>query len=90
MGGLGNDVYLVDNTGDVVTESSTLATEIDSVNSSVTYTLGTNLENLTLTGTAAINATGNVLNNTLTGNTAANTLNGDTGADKMTGGLGND
>jgi hypothetical protein len=53
-GGTGNDFYYVDNTGDVVTETSTLATELDSVYSSITYILGANLENLTLVGTAAI------------------------------------
>ncbi len=89
-GGFGNDVYFVNNIGDVVTETSTLATEIDSVNSSVSYTLGTNVESLTLTGTTAINGTGNALNNVLTGNAAANTLKGGTGADKLIGGLGND
>ena len=49
IGGLGNDTYTVDNVGDIVTEKSTLATEIDTVNSSVTYTLSTNVEKLTLT-----------------------------------------
>ena len=61
--------------------------------------LPANVENLTLTGTAAINGTGNGLNNTITGNSAANTLNGlagnDTlngmaGDDTLDGGLGND
>jgi Ca2+-binding RTX toxin-like protein len=80
-GGLGNDSYTVDNVGDIVIETSTLATEIDTVNSSITYTLGANVEKLILTGTAAINGTGNGLANTLTGNTGANVL---------TGGLGND
>jgi len=89
-GGLGNDTYIVDNVGDVVTETSALAAEIDLVNSSVSYTLTANLEKLTLTGTAALNGTGNTLNNVLTGNTAANTLDGKAGADKLTGGLGND
>jgi trimeric autotransporter adhesin len=96
-GGLGNDAYTVDNTADVLTENASAGT--DSVNSSVTYTLAANLENLTLTGTSAINGTGNTLNNTLTGNSGANilsggagndTLNGGTGADTMTGGAGND
>ena len=54
IGGLGNDTYTVDNVGDIVTETSTLATEIDTVNASVTYTLSANVENLTLTGTANI------------------------------------
>ncbi len=99
IGGSGNDVYVVNNALDVVKETSTLATEVDRVNSSIGYTLKANVENLTLTGTAAINGTGNALNNILTGNTGANTLNGGTGndilnggrgADKLIGGLGND
>ena len=90
IGGLGNDNYFVDNAGDAVTETSALATEIDKVNSTVSYTLGANLENLTLIGAAAVNGTGNALKNVLTGNAAANTLNGAAGADKMNGGLGND
>jgi Ca2+-binding RTX toxin-like protein len=56
----------------------------------VTWTLGANLENLTLLGTAAINGTGNSLNNTLTGNSAANVLTGGAGNDTLTGGLGSD
>ncbi len=89
-GGLGNDTYTVDNVGDVVIETSTMATEIDKVFSSISYTLKANLENLTLTGTAAINGTGNALNNIITGNVSANTLNGGVGVDKMIGGDGND
>jgi Ca2+-binding RTX toxin-like protein len=90
VGGLGNDTYIVDNVGDVVTESSTLATEIDVVQSSVSYTLSNNLEKLILTGADAINGTGNSLANTLTGNDASNVLNGGAGADTLVGGLGND
>ena len=87
-GGLGNDTYVVDNTGDVVTEGSNAGTDL--VQSSITYTLGSNLENLTLTGTASINGTGNTLANVLTGNSGANVLNGGAGADTMIGGAGND
>jgi len=90
IGGLGNDSYVVDNAGDVVKETSTLNTEIDTVLSSITYTLGSRLENLTLTGTAAINGTGNSLNNLLIGNSGNNVLIGGTGADQLLGGLGND
>ncbi len=99
VGGLGNDVYVVDNAGDVVSEASALAGEIDTVLSSVTWTLGANQENLVLTGTGVISGTGNALGNDLAGNSAANTLKGldgiDTlsggdGWDRLEGGLGND
>jgi len=88
LGGVGDDTYVVDNTGDVVTENANEG--VDNVQSSVTYTLVANVENLTLTGTAAINGTGNALNNLLIGNSAANTLNGGTGNDLLEGGAGND
>jgi len=86
-GGAGNDTYVV-GTGDTVTESASAGT--DTVQSAITWTLGANLENLTLTGTSAVNATGNTLTNVLTGNSAANTLNGSSGADTMVGKAGND
>ena len=88
IGGTGNDIYVVDAVADVATELVGEGT--DTVQSSVTYTLGANVENLSLTGTAAINATGNTLNNVLTGNTGNNVLSGGAGDDTMIGGLGND
>src|SRR5678810_1200697 len=88
VGGAGDDSYMVDNVGDVVTEQANAG--IDTVQSSITYTLGANVENLTLTGIGAINGTGNTLNNILTGNVAANVLTGGTGADTMVGGAGDD
>ena len=88
VGGNGNDTYVVDNTGDLITEG--LNAGIDSVESSLTWTLTVNLENLTLTGTAAINGTGNTLANLLTGNSANNSLNGDAGNDTLTANDGND
>ena len=87
-GGVGNDTYYVDNAGDVIVENAGEGT--DSVFSSISWTLGSNVENLTLTGSAAINATGNGLNNVLTGNSGANVLNGGAGSDSLAGGLGND
>jgi serralysin len=90
FGGDGNDTYVVDNTGDVVVETSTLASEIDIVQTSISYTLGSNLEQLVLTDTSDINGTGNTLNNTITGNAAANVLNGGLGSDTLSGGLGAD
>jgi Ca2+-binding RTX toxin-like protein len=87
-GGAGDDTYIVDNAGDVITEGAGAGT--DTVNSSVTYTLLANIENLILTGLSAINGTGNSLANIITGNAANNTLNGGTGADTLLGGLGDD
>ena len=88
IGGAGDDTYIVDNSGDAITENLNEGTDL--VQSSVTCTLAPNVENLTLTGTAAINGTGNTLSNGLTGNSANNTLSGGTGADTMIGGAGND
>ena len=64
--GTGNDTFYVDNTGDQVIEYSDQGT--DAVFSSISYTLAANVENLTLTGTAALNGTGNTLANVITGN----------------------
>ena len=79
IGGAGNDSYTVDNTADVITELANEGT--DSVSSNVSYTLSANIENLTLTGTSALNGTGNALDNVLTGNSAVNTLAGGAGND---------
>ncbi|PXW81012.1 Ca2+-binding RTX toxin-like protein [Nitrosomonas sp. Nm84] len=97
IGGAGDDTYVPDNASEIITERSNEGT--DRILTSISYTLPSNVENLTLTGTAAINGTGNTLNNMLIGNAAANSLFGDTGndtldgmegADMLTGGKGND
>lgn len=87
-GRLGYDSYVVDNVGDTVIEYSNEGT--DSINSSVTYTLPTNVENLLLIGGAAINGTGNAMANSMIGNSVNNQLNGGGGNDILNGGAGND
>ncbi|MBL8503148.1 MAG: DUF3060 domain-containing protein, partial [Rhodocyclaceae bacterium] len=87
-GGVGNDTYHVDDLGDTVTEFADEGT--DRVVSAISYTLGENLENLTLFGTEAIGGTGNALNNVLAGNAASNTLDGLGGDDRITGGAADD
>jgi Ca2+-binding RTX toxin-like protein len=87
-GGLGNDSYVVDDAGDVVVEDA--GAGIDLVQSSLSHILGANVENLTLLGTAAVNGTGNELNNVIAGNTGANSLSGGDGNDYLLGGAGND
>jgi Ca2+-binding RTX toxin-like protein len=87
-GGLGKDTYLIDSLDDTIVEVAGEGT--DTVRASIDYTLGSNLENLVLTGTANLNGTGNGLVNILTGNAGDNLLDGGAGADTMAGGLGND
>src|SRR5439155_1058881 len=87
IGGAGDDTYFVDSTGDVVTELASEGT--DTVVSSVDSTLGANLENLTLVG-SALSGTGNAQDNVITGNAHDNVLDGGAGADTMIGGAGND
>lgn len=85
-GGAGNDVFLVNDTTDEVTDSS----GIDQVLSTATFTLGAGIENLNLLGGANINGTGNAQDNVILGNAGNNSLDGGDGADSLLGGLGND
>ncbi|MDK2126924.1 calcium-binding protein, partial [Parachitinimonas caeni] len=87
-GGIGNDTYIVDNASDKITESANSGT--DTVLASVNWTLGSDLENLTLTGGSALNGTGNAAANLMVGNTGANSLNGAAGNDTLDGAAGND
>lgn len=88
IGGKGDDTYIVDNLRDVVIENAGEGT--DTVRASVTWTLGANLENLELTGSANLSGTGNELDNRLIGNDGNNSLNGGAGNDYLDGGKGQD
>ena len=97
IGGTGDDTYIVDNAGDQIIEAFTGGS--DTVYSSVSFNLGANVEDLTLTGTDPIGGNGNALNNLLRGNGQANLLmggsgddhlEGNGGADVLIGGLNND
>jgi Ca2+-binding RTX toxin-like protein len=89
-GDLGNDTYIVTDAADVVDErDAILGSGVDLVRSTVDFTLGRNIENLILEGTA-INGTGNDLNNEIIGNNVANVLEGLAGNDRILGGNGND
>ncbi|MGJ3626781.1 hypothetical protein AB5I41_07745 [Sphingomonas sp. MMS24-JH45] len=87
VGLAGDDAYIVDDTGDVVTEAAGEGT--DTVTASVSYTLSASVENWSLL-TGAANGTGNDLANRITGNSASNTLNGGAGNDYLDGGSGTD
>lgn len=89
-GGEGDDIYTVDNLGDSASEAvSGVDGGTDAVSSSVNFTLGSNIEYLTLTGAAA-NGTGNNIGNLIAGNGSANLLSGLGGSDTLDGGIGND
>ncbi len=87
VGGAGHDTYVVDSAGDVITEG--LNTGTDTVEASVSYVLGGNLEDLMLTA-AGLTGTGNALDNTLTGSAGSDTLFGLDGNDVLDGGAGAD
>ncbi|MES1021308.1 hypothetical protein ABN584_00220 [Gloeocapsa sp. BRSZ] len=87
-GGAGNDTYQIDDTNDTTNEA--VNGGIDTVLSSRNYTLGNNLEQLILTENAAINGTGNSLNNVINGNTNNNILRGAAGSDRLNGQNGSD
>ncbi|MCA8838478.1 MAG: M10 family metallopeptidase C-terminal domain-containing protein, partial [Proteobacteria bacterium] len=89
-GGAGNDSFVVESVSDVVIESLNEGT--DTVVSSMSYTLGANLENLRLWYTAPANGTGNELDNTIisTGANAVNVLSGLGGNDTLKAGTGDD
>ena len=90
-GGAGYDFYTVDNVLDTVTEANGVVDGIDTVFSTVTYTItDVDVESLFLTGVATINGTGNASNNTVSGNSMNNTLLGLGGSDTIYGNSGDD
>ncbi|EQB31596.1 M10 family metallopeptidase [Sphingobium ummariense] len=86
-GGTGNDTYYVDSAGDVVVEAANGGTDIVFATSS--YTLSSQIENLTLVS-GHINGTGNNSANILTGSAGMNVLKGGEGNDTLNGGGGSD
>ncbi|WP_040262486.1 M10 family metallopeptidase C-terminal domain-containing protein [Pseudomonas massiliensis] len=88
--GTGSTLYIVDDLGDTVTETDANTAHIDTVQSSVSWTLGSNVEELDLAGDKALAGTGNALDNTLTGNSGNNVLDGKGGSDTLIGGAGAD
>ncbi len=94
-GGLGDDTYVIDSLGDTITELAGEGNDTVHINRSVELNtlnsaFSSEIENVVLTGSAALNATGDDGNNLLTGNSAANRLNGGDGNDTLTGNAGND
>lgn len=89
----GDDVYVVDNAGDVVSEFDDFGVDAggdDRVNSSISYTLGSFIERLSMTGTANIDGVGNSLANTIIGNSGNNKITGGAGNDSLRGEAGDD
>src|SRR5262249_29349332 len=92
-GGFGSDTYIVDSAKDVIQETND-SDQDDRIQASISIDLNSaayaNIEHVTLTGTAALNATGNDGDNLLIGNAGANILDGKGGDDQLAGGAGND
>jgi len=94
VGGAGDDVYFIDAPDDIVQE---VVNNVDAGGKDVVFTGVTisaasigGIETFNLQGTAAINVTGNALDNTINGNEGANALDGAGGSDLLNGGAGND
>jgi Ca2+-binding RTX toxin-like protein len=88
VGGAGDDVYVIDALDDLIVENARQG--IDTVVTGISFKLGKNFENLTLTGNGGVSGTGNELDNWIKGNEAANLIDGLLGVDTLQGGLGDD
>jgi Ca2+-binding RTX toxin-like protein len=87
-GGTGDDTYIIDDSNDVVVEAADEGT--DAVQTTASYTLSANIENMFLMGDGAIDGTGNDLDNYIAGNDGVNTIHGGGGSDTIVSGGGND
>lgn len=88
-GGTGNDTYIVDDSGDVVSENSGEGT--DTVRTTLAaYTLTANVEHLRFIGVGNFTGTGNDLNNDINGGGGNDTLSGGDGHDQLYGNGGDD
>ena len=88
-GGTGNDTYIVDDSGDVVTENSGEGN--DTVRTTLAaYALTANVEHLRFIGVGNFTGTGNVLNNEIYGGGGNDTLSGGDGHDQLYGNGGDD
>ena len=87
-GGSGNDIYQIDDTGDVVIELAGEGT--DTVRTTLaSYTLGDDVEHLQFRGTGDFTGAGNALDNAISGGAGNDTLEGGLGRDALRGGAGN-
>ena len=92
-GGEGDDIYRVDNPGDLVTEEASPGVDAggtDYVQTRISYTLPNFVERLEMQGTSDISGIGNGLANSLKGNAGNNVLTGRAGIDTLYGLDGND
>lgn len=81
IGGVGNDTLITDKARYTLTEDIADVVGVDTVKSTVSYTLNLGVENLFLLGKKDINATGTDFDNVLKGNAGDNKLTGLGGAD---------
>ncbi len=88
-GGAGDDVYIVDNSLDETIE--TAGNGIDEVRTSLqSFVLGSNIENLTFTGSGNFAGVGNSEGNRIAGRSGNDVLDGASGNDLVIGGAGRD
>jgi Ca2+-binding RTX toxin-like protein len=88
-GGAGNDTYIVDNSGDSVSESSGQGTDAV-LTTLASYNLANQVENLVYTGNGSFQGRGNDSSNMIVGAAGNDRLDGGAGNDTLLGGAGAD